>query len=186
MKSRGFTIVELLIVIVVIAILATITVLAFNGIQQRARDASRLSDVQSTVKKIELYYAENGRYPSTGGLTVVYADSKCTNSNPNKRADWVPGITGLPQSLPPRTVGYGCYLYASDGSAYIVSAWDALETGPQTSTLYRRMGFRETVFSANDLFYCNTAPSFNSYWDNGFYKHSYTVTNITTCSESGY
>ena len=40
-KQTGFTIVELLIVIVVIGILAAITIVAFNGVQQRARDAQR-------------------------------------------------------------------------------------------------------------------------------------------------
>lgn len=44
-RSLGFTIVELLIVIVVIAILASMTVVAYNGIQQRAQDARRDADL---------------------------------------------------------------------------------------------------------------------------------------------
>ena len=47
MRQRGFTIVELLIVIVVIGILAAITVVAFNGVQRKARDTDRKSDVAS-------------------------------------------------------------------------------------------------------------------------------------------
>lgn len=60
----GFTIVELLIVIVVIAILATISIVAYNGIQMRARDADRAADISQIKKKVEAYYALNGSYPS--------------------------------------------------------------------------------------------------------------------------
>ncbi len=60
----GFTIVELLIVIVVIAILAAITVVAFNGVQQRGRDSHRVSDVKQLHKALELFHAENGYYPA--------------------------------------------------------------------------------------------------------------------------
>lgn len=65
-KQGGFTIVELLIVIVVIAILAAITIVAYNGIQQRARDSTRTSDIVSIQKALELYRADNGIYPSVG------------------------------------------------------------------------------------------------------------------------
>jgi len=64
-KNRGFTIVELLIVIVVIAILAAISIVAYNGMQQRARDTQRLQDVKTIAKALELYYIENGVYPSS-------------------------------------------------------------------------------------------------------------------------
>ena len=60
----GFTIVELLIVIVVIAILAAITVVAYNGIQQRARDADRVNDMNVIKKSLALFYAETGYYPA--------------------------------------------------------------------------------------------------------------------------
>ena len=69
-KPTGFTIVELLIVIVVIAILAAITIVAYNGIQQRSRDAIRVSDLKGVQKALELFYIDQGRYPTTpGGAT---------------------------------------------------------------------------------------------------------------------
>ena len=61
--KNGFTIVELLIVIVVIAILAAITIVAFNGIQQRSRDSSRGSAVTTLQKALALYHADHGEYP---------------------------------------------------------------------------------------------------------------------------
>lgn len=62
-KQVGFTIVELLVVIVVIAILAAITVVAYNGIQQRGRDAKRASDVSSIIKALEAHHAIYDTYP---------------------------------------------------------------------------------------------------------------------------
>lgn len=53
-KQRGFTIVELLIVIVVIAILAAITVVAYNGISERARNTSRLNTVRQMQQVVQL------------------------------------------------------------------------------------------------------------------------------------
>lgn len=63
-KQAGFTIVELLIVVVVIAILATITVVAFNGIQQQSRDSARTSAVSQIRKALEAYKVQCGRYPA--------------------------------------------------------------------------------------------------------------------------
>ena len=72
MKSKsGFTIVELLIVIVVIAILAAITIVAYNGIQQRARDAERQTEMQSIEKALALYFIDNGGYPTCSNTTYV-------------------------------------------------------------------------------------------------------------------
>lgn len=61
--KSGFTIVELSIVIVIIAILATITIVAYNGVQQRGRDTQRKQDIANIRKALELYYDDNGRYP---------------------------------------------------------------------------------------------------------------------------
>lgn len=58
--ARGFTIVELLIVIVVIAILAAISVVAYNGISQRSRNAARIQSANAIYKQLELYTRQTG------------------------------------------------------------------------------------------------------------------------------
>jgi prepilin-type N-terminal cleavage/methylation domain-containing protein len=68
-KQSGFTIVELLIVIVVIAILAAITIVAYNGIQNRAKASAAQAAVSQAAKKIALYAAEhNDQYPTQAEL----------------------------------------------------------------------------------------------------------------------
>lgn len=62
-KTSGFTIVELLIVVVVIAILASITIVSFNGIQNRAHDASVQNDLKLLSEQVQIYYAMNGSLP---------------------------------------------------------------------------------------------------------------------------
>jgi type IV pilus assembly protein PilA len=63
-RSSGFTIVELLIVIVVIAILATISIVAYSGIQTRAKTTTAQSNAAAIQKVAEAYYADNGAYPT--------------------------------------------------------------------------------------------------------------------------
>lgn len=63
-KARGFTIVELLIVIVVIGILAVITIVAYNGIQQRANNNKTTTALSAWIKAMKLYKVDKGRWPS--------------------------------------------------------------------------------------------------------------------------
>ena len=63
-KTRGFTIVELLIVIVVIAILAAITIVAYNGIQNRAKTSAAVSLANNIVKKAEAFNTIESSYPA--------------------------------------------------------------------------------------------------------------------------
>lgn len=63
-KQSGFTIVELLIVIVVIGILAAIVITTFTGVQKKGRDADRKSDINAIYSQVEVYFAQEAKYPS--------------------------------------------------------------------------------------------------------------------------
>lgn len=102
---RGFTIVELLIVIVVIGILATVSVVAYSSVLQRGRDAERTTDIAAVKKAVELYKVEIGTYPAVcpvddAGCSVnllatpllPYMKSIPTDpQNPTKTYDYVRG-----------------------------------------------------------------------------------------------
>ena len=66
----GFTIVELLIVIVIIGILAAISIVAYNGVMDKANDAAVKNDLANMAKKIELDHAENGSYRVGGSVAA--------------------------------------------------------------------------------------------------------------------
>lgn len=61
--QAGFTIIELLIVIAIIGILATLVLTNFQGAQAKGRDTVRKNDINSLYQKLEEYYNENGGYP---------------------------------------------------------------------------------------------------------------------------
>jgi len=79
-SERGFTIVELLIVIVVIGILAAITIVSFNGVTAKANTTSAKAAASSVLKKAEAYNASENTptgYPATFGvLTATAAQSE--------------------------------------------------------------------------------------------------------------
>jgi prepilin-type N-terminal cleavage/methylation domain-containing protein len=114
-KTTGFTIVELLFVIVVIGILAAITIVAYNGIQSRAKSAKVQQDLKSMQRLVELYKAENGSYPSSGGTWSYSA------SSPD---GFIPSIvptfaSALPRFTADSVVNSGhCYVYNSNGTDY--------------------------------------------------------------------
>ena len=67
-RQSGFTIVELLIVIVVIGILAALVITTYSGIQAKARNAKRQTDMQDVQTQLEAYFQAAGNYPSYADL----------------------------------------------------------------------------------------------------------------------
>lgn len=121
-KSKGFTIVELLIVIVVIGILATLVIVTFTGIQQKARDSKRQTDINALDSHIEAYYASTGHYPSNtdlGSLTWVKANMKGLDPSAfvDPKASAPTGdATGIANQSEGSSTQYGYQVYQSDGA----------------------------------------------------------------------
>lgn len=63
-QRQGFTIAELLIVVVVIAILATITIVAYTGFSKRATKNRAIAEVSAIARAVNLYHADKGTYPA--------------------------------------------------------------------------------------------------------------------------
>jgi len=83
-KRSGFTIVELLVVIVVIGVLAAITIVSYSGISSKAIEASIQADLNNAAKKLKLYYTEYGKYPDSidASKCPIPVDSKyCLKSS---------------------------------------------------------------------------------------------------------
>lgn len=91
-QPSGFTLVELLIVIAVIGVLAVITIVAYNGVQQRANVDSLNSDLSNAADQLKLDQSQLGAYPTTTdaanggsglkvstGTTYIYSVNNATN-----------------------------------------------------------------------------------------------------------
>jgi len=191
---RGFTLIELLVVISIISLLSSVAFASLNSARRKARDANRISDLTQIGLALEFYFDDFGSYPSTGALSTTFWDPGCqrTPTAPDeKRVDWVPGLTGtyipsLPQDPNPVDQARGvsnpaaCYIYTSDGASYVLSAWATVETGPNTSVLYSRAGFRETVFP-NQNYLCDH-PNIGNPAPGDYYQYSYTITKNINCT----
>ena len=72
MVKKGFTLLELLIVVGLIGILIAIAVTSYGTIQKKSRDSRRMSDLKGIQNALEQYYADNnGQYPTAAYTTLV-------------------------------------------------------------------------------------------------------------------
>lgn len=116
--QKGFTIVELLIVIVVIGILAGLVLNTFSGVQKRARDTERQTDITSLSTQLEVFYNDNAGYPALADVTTA----KLKGLDAGALA--APGQTGtsLVSTAAANKDQYGYQAVAADGTACTTTA----------------------------------------------------------------
>ena len=73
-NKNGFTIIELLVSLAIIAMLFSITFTLLSGIRQKSRDARRMSDVREIKKALSLYANQNNKFPSSATETIITGD----------------------------------------------------------------------------------------------------------------
>lgn len=94
-KQSGFTIVELLIVIVIIGILAAITVVAYNGVQTRAQETKIKTDIATLVKAVSA--ARQSEQKTLGGITGTFSTvGACTTYDNDTDLAALGKLTPLP------------------------------------------------------------------------------------------
>lgn len=108
--KRGFTLVELLIVITIIMVLVTVGMMSYANAQKVGRDARRKADLKQVQAALEMFRADNGFYPQnkTGNLSVLSTDL----------------VTKYTQKLPPDPSASSNYYFVSDltGLTYTICA----------------------------------------------------------------
>jgi prepilin-type N-terminal cleavage/methylation domain-containing protein len=71
-RAKGFTLIEILIVVAIIAILASVVLVGLGPTQKQGRDSRRISDLQGVQNALELYYNHCGWYPGAADCGATY------------------------------------------------------------------------------------------------------------------
>ncbi len=170
LSRSGFTIIELIVVIVVLGILAAIVTVSYSSAQATARDSRRTNDIGVLTKALEQYYADNGHYPDPASSGSVINDnwySSGDNSWNLFKADLSNITTNVP-SDPKNTstspLSTGGYSYA-----YYTGSYCGKTSGQWYLIVYRFEATTKTQFTDGT---CTTNPLGETYYTGGasFYR----------------
>lgn len=118
-SQAGFTLIEILVVMVIIGIIATIGFGSFQSSQLKARDSTRKSDLSQIGKALETYYNDKGQYPTdNAGLINGCSGGTCSwgdSFTDEKGTNYMIKIPSDPKTS-------GSYYYSSDGTSYQIYA----------------------------------------------------------------
>jgi len=151
-SRNGFTLIELLVVISIIGVLSGMVLVAMTGFREKARDARRVSDIRQIRTAIEMYAAEHGSYPGTGGQIVclgIPSTEECWGGGPHGsdsvNAALVTYLKQIPKDPSYGDIGrvYWTYIYASPGSYWLPSPVNTINGAYQLS-------FQTDKFPNND------------------------------------
>ncbi len=140
-SKRGFTLVELMIVITVIAILATIAVVSFTRVQKQARDTKRKAEVKSLETALQAYYTEKNTYP----VQAVSADIATALATP-LTSTYINAMPISPNGVPATNANSAYHYVSVDGSKYGLCA--GLEISTVTGTADGASMWRATTLNS--------------------------------------
>ena len=120
-QQYGFTLIELIVVVVIIGILSAIAVPSFKNISIRARQSEAAILINSYIKAAQLYYMEHGPYPRySNDLEKYVSVNACRVADPARCKVMTPYSPGGPTWISPsgfytiriKNYGYHTYIYA--------------------------------------------------------------------------
>lgn len=152
-SPTGFTIVELLIVIVVIAVLAAIAIFGYTGVQARANFSATQQKFNMALKAIKMYHADKGYYPdsencASGHYHIWCGFSQGTNDGfiPGIVPQYASSVQNLDPSLPDRTGSSG-----GDTMLYMSRAANGSSAGTAEFNLIRFRNVDGAGLPANEV-----------------------------------
>ena len=134
-KNQGFTLVELLIVIVIIAILTVVSLVAYNGLQNQAKTSAAKSAADAVAKKAELYNTAKSKYPANLGVLTSKTVTVGTSSESQ---------TGEPYYLDENTVKSGS-VSSAPSEANTIEYKQCPDTGDATGAHVKYFNFSKNI-----------------------------------------
>lgn len=140
-KESGFTIVELLIVIVVIGILAALVITTFSGIQRKARNTERETDIKALHGQLEAFFAQENRYPTLAEINQTGEENENWREENMRGLDAEAlrdpnGSTSALCATASATSPNACYSYVLDGDG--IYTLTAVKEGGDNETFEKK------------------------------------------------
>ncbi len=140
-KKAGFTLIELLVVIAIIGVLSTLAIVALGNLRAKSRDAKRVADIKQISTALELYYDDQGYYPTiiTPGEALISPSGETTYlaqipSNPTPRNDSGCGDNDYTYSSTPDNTNYSLNYCISNTTGSTTSGINSYSnSGPNTA-----------------------------------------------------
>lgn len=122
-NRKGFTLIELMVVVVILGILASIAVQTFANTTDRANESKAKADVRTIMSALEIYRADVGSYPDgTAGLNALVHDSSSGSTDDSVTTDNIANWNGpYLKKVPTGTYSYS---YSSTNKTYTVTCTD--------------------------------------------------------------
>lgn len=96
--KKGFTLIEILITVTIIAILTAIGIVSYNSVNKRARDAKRKSDLEQIRSALEIFRNDFGSYPGTAEGFIALTSLDPGDGTGPLVPDYLPGLPMDPKS----------------------------------------------------------------------------------------
>ncbi len=148
-RSKGFTLIELIVVIGILSVLAVASLVALNPVAQfqKANDARRKADLSQIQKALETYYQDNGKYPLSSVSAPLY---RITVPPGSTIIDWATSWQPYMNLLPRDPIASKTYVYYSTGqSYYLYASLDRGNKDPQSCQNLNANGECQNVPAAN-------------------------------------
>ncbi|HRN69654.1 MAG TPA: type II secretion system protein [Candidatus Woesebacteria bacterium] len=142
MHSKGFSLIEIIVVIALIALLATIGLSTYDRVQKNARDARRIADIEEIRKALLVYKSLNGTFPLSSGADF---DNDCSGWDTSFDEDFIKSLNNPSyiESMPRDPLNEGsvaCDGHANDGFNYLYHRYNAGEYGCQPNRPFVVLG----------------------------------------------